>query len=106
MKLDQYFGFSKNPPPFMKTDCLEKCMAISSRGPLADRPSEEVNECSLTIGGPEIYIWLTMVAYIATIVFYLSEHVINFIAWARTAKNDSENNETSPDETLIQRTNR
>ena len=59
-------------PPFMKTDCKIKC-------------DDKGDYCSLTIGGPKVYIGLAMVAYIATIVFYSSEHVINFITWTRTS---------------------
>ena len=59
-------------PPFMKTDCKTKC-------------DDKGDYCSLTIGGPKVYIGLAMVAYIATIVFYFSEHVINFVTWTRTS---------------------
>ena len=94
-KLDQYFHLFDNMPPFMKTDCREKCS------------EDEDNECTLTIGGPEMYIWLSMVAYIATIVFYLSEHIINFISWSRTAKKESENGEIKDNKKKdIRRTNR
>ena len=94
-KLDQYFHLFDNMPPFMKTDCREKCS------------EDEDNECTLTIGGPEVYIWLSMVAYIATIVFYLSEHIINFISWSRTAKKESENGEIKDNKKKdIRRTNR
>ena len=51
-------------PPFMRTDCKTKC-------------DDKRDYCSLTIGGPKVYIWLTMIAYIATIMFYFFEHVIN-----------------------------
>ena len=66
MKLGEYIDLFDKMPPFMKTDCEEKC-------------ESEEDYCSLTIGGPKVYIWLAMVAYIVTIVSYSSEHVFNFI---------------------------
>jgi len=80
VKPGEYFDLFKKMPSFMKTDCQEKCESIEP-------------ECSLIIGGPKVYIWLAMVAYIATIVFYSSEHVINFINWTRTSRTSEESDE-------------
>ena len=85
VEFGKYLGFEKMPP-FMKTDnCEEKC-AESERS--SDRSFEI--ECSLTIGGPKVYIWCAMWAYIATIIFYSSEHVVNFITWTRTSRKSAE----------------
>jgi len=83
-------------PPFMKTDCEEKCESTE-------------DYCSLTIGGPKVYIWLAMAAYIATIVSYSSEHVINFITWNRTSRKNAESGsrgESTEDPSFHCKTNR
>jgi len=74
-------------PPFLKTDCQEKCDKFSNE------TTEDGHECSLIIGGPKMYIWLAMVAYIATIVFYSFGHVVNFITWSRIFRKSGESDE-------------
>jgi len=89
VELGKSFDLFKKMPSFMKTDCEEKCQSSD-------------HECSLSIGGPKVYIWLAMVAYLATIVFYSSEHVVNFITWTRTSKQNasSDGNVCSQDEVI------
>ena len=96
MKLGDYIDLFDKMPPFMKTDCEEKCESTE-------------DYCSLTIGGPKVYIWLAMAAYIATIVSYSSEHVINFITWNRTSRKNAESGsrgESTEDPSFHCKTNR
>ena len=87
VKFGKYFDLFETMPPFMKTDCEEKCgNSLRSRSEI---------ECSLTIGGPKVYIWSAMGAYIATIIFYSSEHVVNFITWTRTSRKSAESGSRS-----------
>ena len=100
VKLGEYIDLFDKMPPFMKTDCEEKCENSL-------RKSE--TECSLTIGGPKVYIWIAMVAYIATIISYSSEHVVNFITWARTSRKNAEKEsrgEITEDQAFHRRANR
>lgn len=92
MKLGEYIDLFDKMPPFMKTDCDEKC-------------ESEEDYCSLTIGGPKVYIWLAMAAYIATILSYSSEHFINFITWTRTS-NKGASLDAAPDTSTRRKTNR
>ena len=66
---------------FIRTACVEQCVnsLVKSIG------------CSLTIGGAKLYIWFAMGAYIATIISYSFEHVVNFITWTRTSRKSAEN---------------
>ena len=96
MKLGEYIDLFDKMPPFMKTNCEEKC---ESKG----------DYCSLTIGGPKVYIWIAMVAYIATIISYSSEHVVNFITWTRTSRNNAKNEsrgEITDDQAFHRKANR
>ena len=42
-----------------------------------------------------MYIWCAMWAYIATIIFYSFEHVVNFITWTRTSRKSAESGSRS-----------
>ena len=78
-------------PPFMRTDCKTKC-------------DDKRDYCSVTIGGPKVYIWLTMIAYIATIMFYSFEQVINFIfKKARISNRVAPLDDTSRDKSIENR---